>query len=212
MRRDFGSHLPRLLGKPLNPQTVTAIYAAANEAIATWEPRVEVVATRMNLEKASSGIVDLSVVIRLAGETLERELDFPDLPTPEIIDTSTYEEILARKLEKFRQLAPGYTNIVEGDPIYMMAQVSAYDELNLRKQINNAYRQTNILYATGTNLDYLVANVNLVRQVKQEAVYDSNGVLQSPKFWKRTISYASVIFWHGMRWGLVLKVGINSTR
>ena len=73
MRRDFGSHLPRLLGKPLNPQTVTAIYAAANEAIATWEPRVEVVATRMNLEKANEGIVDLSVIIRLAGETFERE-------------------------------------------------------------------------------------------------------------------------------------------
>ena len=73
MRRDFGSHLPRLLGKPLNPQTVTAFYAAANEAIATWEPRVEVVATRMNLDKAKAGIVDMNVIFRLAGETFERE-------------------------------------------------------------------------------------------------------------------------------------------
>ena len=108
-------------------------------------------------------------------------LEFPDLPVPEIIDSSTYDEILERKLEKFRELAPGYTNIVEGDPIYMLAQVAAYDELNLRMRINNAYRQTNILYATGSNLDNLVANVNLVRQVKQEAVYDSNGILQTPE-------------------------------
>ena len=38
MRRNFGSHLPRILGRPLNESTITAIYAAANEAIATWEP------------------------------------------------------------------------------------------------------------------------------------------------------------------------------
>ena len=74
-------------------------------------------------------------------------------------------------------LCRGYTNIVEGDPIYMLAQGEAYDELNLRKQINNAYRQTLILYATGTNLDNLVANIYLTRFVKQEAEYDENGVL-----------------------------------
>ena len=73
MRREFGSLLPRLLDKPLNPQTITAIYAACNEAIATWEPRVEVVATKMNLERAKEGIVDLTVIFRFAGEVFERE-------------------------------------------------------------------------------------------------------------------------------------------
>ena len=55
MRRDFGSHLPRILGRPLNESTITAIYAAANEAIATWEPRVEVVATQIDLGASESG-------------------------------------------------------------------------------------------------------------------------------------------------------------
>ena len=130
-------------------------------------------------------------------------LDFPDLPTPEIIDTSTYEEILARKLEKFRTLAPSYTNIVEGDPVYMMAQVAAYDELNLRKQMNNAYRQTNILYATGANLDNLVANVNLTRQVKQAAVYDSNGVLQTPEVLEtdEQLRRRYMLAWHALGLG-----------
>ena len=73
MRRDFGSLLPRLLDKPLNSQTITAMYAACNEALSTWEPRIEVVATRMNLERAKEGIVDLTVVFRFAGEVYERE-------------------------------------------------------------------------------------------------------------------------------------------
>lgn len=71
MRRNFGSHLPRILGRPLNASTITAIYAAANEAIATWEPRVEVVATQIDLEQAKAGIVNLKVIFKLQGETVE---------------------------------------------------------------------------------------------------------------------------------------------
>ena len=71
MRRDFGSQLPRILGRPLNESTITAIYAAANEAIATWEPRVEVIATQIDLEQAKAGIVNLRVIFRRQGETIE---------------------------------------------------------------------------------------------------------------------------------------------
>ena len=71
MRRNFGSHLPRILGRPLNESTITAIYAAANEAIATWEPRVEVVATQIDLEQEKAGIVNLRVIFKLQGETVE---------------------------------------------------------------------------------------------------------------------------------------------
>lgn len=108
-------------------------------------------------------------------------LEFPTLPEPEIIDQTTFEAIFARKIALFRQLADDYTNIVEGDPVYMMAQVAAYDELNIRKQINNAYQQTLIRYATGANLDNLVANINLRRLVKADAVFDENNVLVSPE-------------------------------
>ena len=68
MRRDFGSHLPRLIGSPLNRSTITAIYAATNEAIAIWEPRVEVVQTQMDLEQAKAGIVNLRIALRIQGE------------------------------------------------------------------------------------------------------------------------------------------------
>ena len=108
-------------------------------------------------------------------------LVLPDLPLPDIIDESTYEEIFNSMIDEFREHQPSYTNIVEGDPVYSIAQRAAYRELNLRKQINNAYRQTLLPYATGTNLDNVVANYGLTRLVKQEAVYDENGVLVEPE-------------------------------
>ena len=77
MRRDFGSHLPRLLGKPLNPQTVTAIYAATHEALSIYEPRIEVVQTRMDLEQAKEGVVSLSIVYRFRGEERTFGITFP---------------------------------------------------------------------------------------------------------------------------------------
>lgn len=107
-------------------------------------------------------------------------LIFPDLPAPEIIDPSTYEEIFDRRLARFRTIAPDYTNLVEGDPVYMLIQAESYEELNLRERVNNAYRQTNIIWANGTNLDVLAANVNLTRQVKTPAVLDSLGNIETP--------------------------------
>ena len=108
-------------------------------------------------------------------------LEFPNLPEPSIIDKSTFEAIVKRKIDKFKAEFPDYNNIVEGDPVWEMAEMSAYDELNLRQQMNNGYRQTLILYATGTNLDNLVFNIGLTRTVKQEAVYDENGLLVTPE-------------------------------
>ena len=68
MRRDFGSLVPLLLDGPINQSTLTAIYSAANEAIATWEPRVTVIGTSADLTKAQEGIAELTVVLQIAGE------------------------------------------------------------------------------------------------------------------------------------------------
>ena len=76
MRRDFGSLIPSLLDGPINAQTAVAIYAAANEAIATWEPRVRVIGTRMDLDKAAEGIVDLTVILQIAGEEQQVDVSF----------------------------------------------------------------------------------------------------------------------------------------
>lgn len=50
MRREFGSELPELIDRPMNSETILAVYAATAQALARWEPRyaltgVEVVGT-----------------------------------------------------------------------------------------------------------------------------------------------------------------------
>lgn len=42
MRRAYGSRLYRLVDQPMNRSTLLDMYMACAEALATWEPRVEV--------------------------------------------------------------------------------------------------------------------------------------------------------------------------
>ena len=74
MRRDFGSRVPELVDQPLNPETITAIYAAANEAIATWEPRVRVLGSQfsqLELDDVDGGVYDLTLYLQRNGEMIE---------------------------------------------------------------------------------------------------------------------------------------------
>ena len=64
MRRDFGSRLLDLIDQPMNQSTITAIYAAVNEAISAWEPRVRVVQTQIDTEEAKEGIVNLRIAVQ----------------------------------------------------------------------------------------------------------------------------------------------------
>ena len=41
MRREYGSELPDLVGKPMNDAIILAVYAATANALARWEPRFE---------------------------------------------------------------------------------------------------------------------------------------------------------------------------
>ena len=42
MRREYGSRLHELVDAPLNAETLVDLYAATFEALANWEPRIEV--------------------------------------------------------------------------------------------------------------------------------------------------------------------------
>jgi hypothetical protein len=46
MRRDYGSRLYRLVDAPMNGSILLDLYTATAEAIARWEPRVEVEAVK----------------------------------------------------------------------------------------------------------------------------------------------------------------------
>ncbi|MEO0681030.1 MAG: GPW/gp25 family protein [Pseudomonadota bacterium] len=62
MRRDYGSTLPGLIDAPINPQTFALIYAGAAEALARWEPRIEVV--RFEIPATEAGRIELVVDAR----------------------------------------------------------------------------------------------------------------------------------------------------
>ncbi len=67
MRRDYGSQLPELVDRPMNPRLAMDLYAATAEAIQRWEPRLKL--TRVRIASAVQGQVTLDLVgVYLPGE------------------------------------------------------------------------------------------------------------------------------------------------
>lgn len=62
MRRDFGSEIPFLVDAPMTDRVVLAVFAAAANALALWEPRFRLVAARVNGARA-----DGTLALSLAG-------------------------------------------------------------------------------------------------------------------------------------------------
>ena len=60
MRREFGSDLSELVGRPMTPQIVMAVYAASAIAIAQWEPRFVLTGVEMG-SAAADGRLSLTV-------------------------------------------------------------------------------------------------------------------------------------------------------
>lgn len=65
MRRDYGSDLADLIDGNLTPLTLALIYAATAEALARWEPRLEV--TRLEAEATAADLEDGRVQITIEG-------------------------------------------------------------------------------------------------------------------------------------------------
>ncbi len=100
------------------------------------------------------------------------QIDLSQLPQPDLIEPLDYEDILARRKEKFVSLFPvseqatwRQTLALESDPVTKLLEESAYMEMLLRQRINTAARATMLAYATGTDLDNIAANFNTQRLV-----------------------------------------------
>jgi phage baseplate assembly protein W len=59
--RDYGSRLPELVDRPINPAFEMDVYAATADALARWEPRFEL--TRVSITEADEG----RIVLKLEG-------------------------------------------------------------------------------------------------------------------------------------------------
>jgi phage baseplate assembly protein W len=61
MCRDYGSRLPELVDRPVNPAFEMDVYAATAEALARWEPRFEL--SQVSITEASEG----KIILKLEG-------------------------------------------------------------------------------------------------------------------------------------------------
>ena len=69
MRREYGSRLFELVDAPLTPGTLTEIYAAAQDALRRWEPRLRVERIRATANQGglSGGHAKAKILIDLEG-------------------------------------------------------------------------------------------------------------------------------------------------
>lgn len=96
-------------------------------------------------------------------------VDFSTLPPPDVVETLSFEAVLANWLATFQSqcTAAGvdYTAILESDPAYKLLEAGAYQELVLRQRVNDAARAVMVAYASGADLDQLGALVDVERLV-----------------------------------------------
>lgn len=97
-------------------------------------------------------------------------IDLSLLPQPEIIETLSFETVLARKKSRLLELTPdddksAMTAVLalESEPIVILLEESAYQEINLRARINDAIHAVLLAYATGGNLDHRAALIGVTR-------------------------------------------------
>jgi len=109
-------------------------------------------------------------------------VDLSRLPAPQVVETLSFEAILADMLADLRSRDPAFTATVESDPAYKILQVAAYRELLLRARINDAAKAVLIAYATGADLENLGALLGVTRlllsagdpETGTPAVYESD--------------------------------------
>lgn len=93
------------------------------------------------------------------------QVDLALLPPPDIVETLSYEAILAAMVAKFQAEFPAFDALVESDPAMKLLQVVAYQALLLRQRVNDAARAVLLPTATGADLDNIAALFDIGRQL-----------------------------------------------
>lgn len=90
-------------------------------------------------------------------------VDLSRLPPPAVVETLSFEQILAAMLADLIARDPAFSALVESDPAYKILQVAAYRELVIRQRVNDAARSLMLASAIGSDLDNLGALLGVVR-------------------------------------------------
>jgi phage-related baseplate assembly protein len=101
-------------------------------------------------------------------------IDFSTLPAPAVVETLSYEAILAEMLADLQTRDPAFTALLESDPAFKILEVCAYRELVIRQRVNDAAHACMLAYATGSDLENLAALFGVTR--KQLTAGDANAI------------------------------------
>jgi len=105
-------------------------------------------------------------------------IDFSKLPAPAVVETLSYEDILAERKAALLALYAEDTEMqeqiaatleLESEPLTKLLEENSYREMIWRARVNNAAVSVMVGFATGTDLEQLAANVNLTRLITQAA-------------------------------------------
>ena len=95
-------------------------------------------------------------------------IDLSQLPPPDVVEELDYEAILSSLLSNLRVLFPALTAEVESEPVYKILESGAYRNLLVLQRVNDAARSIMLAFATGSDLDHLVALLGVRRQTIRE--------------------------------------------
>lgn len=90
-------------------------------------------------------------------------IDLSRISPPDIVETISFEAVLAAMLADLQARAPEFTALVESDPAYKILEVAAYRETLIRQRVNEGARAVMLAYAGGADLDNLAALLGVTR-------------------------------------------------
>ncbi|MFA9486937.1 MULTISPECIES: baseplate J/gp47 family protein [unclassified Moraxella] len=124
-------------------------------------------------------------------------VDFSTLAKPDMIEVLNYETILESRKQALiaRFYGQEQDNIRailsrESEPLTKFVEENAYRELILRNRINTVARSCLLAYATGSDLDHIAANFNVIRLLISPATEDSPAVYESDEVFRSRVQRA----------------------
>ncbi|MFM2090898.1 MAG: hypothetical protein RLZZ127_1387, partial [Planctomycetota bacterium] len=92
-------------------------------------------------------------------------IDLSQIPFPGVVESLSFETILAAMLADLQARDSAFTALVESDPAYKILEVAAYREFLIRQRVNDAAKACMLAYATGSDLENLGGLFGVTRLV-----------------------------------------------
>lgn len=121
-------------------------------------------------------------------------VDLSRLPAPTLIETISYEAVLAELVADLQARDPAYETLVETDPAMVILQVVAYRIVIERQRVNEAAKAVMIAYAAGADLDNLAAVFGVTRLTDETDVALRQRVVLAPESYSVAGPEAAYIF------------------